>query len=136
MTSYEEILRNRNSPERRERMKPVLDRIPEHWGKSLPDPGWDDILLDLDRDLARLDPDYQIHQAKEKWGELRFYIQFSDRLISIEGSETRDAGYQLINAAEEKSGTTCEACGAEGRRRSGGWIKTLCDEHARDEGKA
>lgn len=46
----------------------MLDRIPDHWGKSLPDPGWDDLLLDLNERLAKLDPGYQIRQVKEKFG--------------------------------------------------------------------
>jgi hypothetical protein len=37
--------------------------------------------------------------------------------------------YEAIRAAELRSFETCEICGAHGERRTGGWIKTLCDEH-------
>lgn len=111
--------------DREERMKPVLDRIPEHWGKYLPDPGWDDILLELDAKLSEIDPDYVIHQAKEKFGTLRFYT-----------SLPFEAGREAIQEAEAKSARTCENCGAYGAKaRHSGWIKTLCDEcnEAREE---
>lgn len=108
--------------EREERMKPVLDRIPEQWGKSLPDEGWDEILLELDTELAALDPGYVVYQAKEKWGELRFY------------AESKVLDWKQVDAVvrpyEERSRVTCERCGAPGEKRPGGWIKTLCDEHA------
>lgn len=133
--SYREILENRNSEERRERMRPILDRIPDHWGKTLPDPGWDDILLELDEKLAAIDPGYEIHQAKEKFGGLRFYTHFSEGFYNLAGNDARDTMYKLIGDAEARSDVTCEACGQRGRPREGGWIKTLCDEHATKEGK-
>lgn len=111
--------------ERMERMKPVLDRIPVEWGKYLPDEGWDQLLLDLDRELSEIDPDYAIHQAKEKFGSLRFYVGLSDHLSKAEVSAARG----LIELAEVRSGRTCERCGAEGAKaRHSGWIKTLCDD--------
>jgi hypothetical protein len=36
--------------------------------------------------------------------------------------------------AESMSGVTCEVCGNVGRQRGGGWIRTLCDEHAEKAG--
>ena len=36
--------------------------------------------------------------------------------------------YDLIEEAETKSATICEDCGKPGKLRSGGWIRTLCDE--------
>jgi uncharacterized Zn finger protein (UPF0148 family) len=35
--------------------------------------------------------------------------------------------------AESMSGSTCEECGAPGRRRGGTWIKTLCEHHAKEK---
>lgn len=116
------------SEDRYKKMAPILDRIPEHWGKWLPEPGWDELLLELDRDLAKLDPDYEINQAKEKFGLLRFYVTFSDALMEL--PETRGAADALIRDAEDRSATICELCGADGSLRPGGWIKTLCNEHA------
>ena len=118
--SYEELMAARNAPERLDRMKPILDRIPEQWGKYLPDPGWDEILLDLDRRLAEIDPDYVIHQAKEKFGTLRFYFH---------SESDREEMTSLVWAAEQWSSHTCEQCGADGAKaRHTGWIKTLCDD--------
>lgn len=114
---------------RDDKMKPILDRIPAQWGKWLPDPGWDELLLTLDAKLAALDPDYQILQAKEKFGTLRYYTSHSD-----DWDGDSDAFEQLISEAEDLSGYTCEMCGKPGTSRLGGWIKTLCDEHATKKG--
>lgn len=107
------------SDERTAKMKPVLDRIPDSWGKYLPDEGWDELLLNLDAKLSLINPDYEIHQAKEKFGTLRFYTDFDY------GTPASD----LILDAEALSAYTCEKCGAaDAKGRVGGWIKTLCDD--------
>lgn len=63
----------------------------------------------------------EVMQVKEKFGTLRFY----SRPWQSDGPfET------MVSEAESRSERTCEWCGAEGKRRPGGWIKTLCDEHA------
>jgi hypothetical protein len=119
-----------------ERMKPILDRIPPAWGKWLPEPGWDDLLLEVNRELAVLDPGYEINQVKEKFGGLRYYFTCSEELYNTdEGSTVREEMHRIAGEAEEKSATICEYCGRPGKSRSGGWIKTLCDEHAAGEGK-
>lgn len=52
----------------------ILRRIPEHWGRWLSiDAGWYPIIARLDAQLATLDPDYELHQVKEKFGGLRYY---------------------------------------------------------------
>lgn len=60
----------------------------------------------------------QVHQIKEKFGGLRFYYQGGDNHIS-----------GLVDMAETWAGHTCETCGNKGERRSGGWVRTLCDHH-------
>lgn len=83
--------------------------------------GWIPLITDLIEKLAELDTEKQlrVHQIKEKFGGLRFYIN--------SGTEEM---YNLINEAEEKSYHTCEVCGKEGKLREDlGWIKTLCDDH-------
>ena len=55
-------------------------------------------------------------QVKEKLGTLRFYMN----------SETKEMS-ELISKAESLSYKTCEYCGAPGKQREGGWIKTLCN---------
>lgn len=64
-----------------------------------------------------------IHQVKEKFGGLRFYV----------GGVPYTAD-QTIFFIAHTSYRICEICGEEGKTRQGGWIKTLCDEHA--EGRA
>lgn len=111
--------------DRNEKMAPILDRIPREWGKYLPLWGWDELLLELDAKLAALHPDYTIFQAKEKFGGLRFYAG-----VGVE-RDTHEDFNKLIHEAEEKSWHICEMCGQPGERREGGWIKVLCDEHAK-----
>jgi hypothetical protein len=60
----------------------------------------------------------KIQQVKEKFGGLRFYLDGAD-----------DYTDGAISMAESWAARTCEQCGAPGQRRSGGWIRTLCDTH-------
>lgn len=78
--------------------------------------GWLPILDKLAEDLIAMGWDRDLHQVKEKFGALRFYI----------GAGTTEM-HDRISAAELASAETCEICGAPGHPRSGGWIKTLCD---------
>jgi hypothetical protein len=59
-----------------------------------------------------------VEQIKEKFGGLRFYYSGGDDTI---------AG--MVRMAEAWADVACEECGAFGKRRSGGWIRTLCDHH-------
>lgn len=98
----------------------VLQRIPNIWGRWIGcGKGWYPIIARLHEDLSRIDPGYEVHQVKEKFGGLRFYARFSpDAFRRCE---------DLIRAAEQESEHTCEECGAPGElsiRR--GWWRTLC----------
>ena len=104
--------------------------------------GWTPIVKRLDKDLAKIDRRYEIHQIKEKFGGLRYYYDLSQSFISrypflwrtplywlVE--KRRDRKRNKMNAlvlqAEEVCWHTCEACGStEGVTTSGGWIQTLC----------
>jgi hypothetical protein len=59
-----------------------------------------------------------VAQIKEKFGGLRFYYEGGDDQIS-----------GMVRMAEAWASHSCEECGAFGKRRSGGWIRTLCDHH-------
>jgi len=59
-----------------------------------------------------------VEQIKEKFGGLRFYYQGGDEYI-----------HGLVSMAESWASRTCEECGGIGKQRSGGWVRTLCDEH-------
>jgi hypothetical protein len=60
----------------------------------------------------------RVQQIKEKFGGLRFYYDGGNDEIS-----------GMVRMAELWAGRTCETCGNKGERRSGGWIRTLCDTH-------
>lgn len=59
-----------------------------------------------------------VAQIKEKFGGLRFYYGGGD-----------DAIDGMVRMAESWAARSCEECGAPGKSRDGGWIKTLCDKH-------
>lgn len=63
-------------------------------------------------------PQVIVEQVKEKFGTLRFYYQGGDDFIS-----------GAVWFAESMSGMICEDCGAYGKTRNGGWVRTLCDKH-------
>lgn len=78
-------------------------------------------ILDADPSLK---PGFRAVQVKEKFGGLRFYVDG--------GTYALDA---ILDAAEEESLRTCEACGAVGKTLSrGGWYKTLCPVCAAEQG--
>lgn len=59
-----------------------------------------------------------VDQIKEKFGGLRFYYSGGDDEIS-----------GMVRMAESWADVACEECGGIGKRRSGGWVRTLCDLH-------
>lgn len=77
-----------------------------------------DITLELARDLE-VEPVVAL-QIKEKFGGLRFYYSGGNSVIDALVSQAENASYKI-----------CEQCGQPGRARHGGWIKTLCDDHAK-----
>lgn len=96
------------------------------WGFECGD-GWYDL---IDRLAAKLEPmiaalppneqgDVRAAQVKEKWGTLRFYM--SSHLAGMDAA---------IDEAEAESARVCEDCGKPGELRSGGWIRTLCNDCA------
>jgi hypothetical protein len=93
----------------------------------LPCDGWFDLLCRLCRDLEPLVAEFErttgcqfeVLQVEEKFGGLRFNV-----------NDANEAVRQRIQTAQGESFQTCEVCGQSGKVRGGGWIKTLCDEHA------
>jgi len=61
-------------------------------------------------------PQVQATQVKEKYGGLRFYVNYYDDYIR-----------GLIDMAENMSYCVCETCGNPGKPNESGWISTLCD---------
>jgi len=68
-------------------------------------------------------PQVVVTQVKEKFGTLRFYYEAGDDIID-----------GMVRMAEGMSSCTCEECGKPGKTVGGGWIRTLCDEHAEARG--
>ena len=67
-------------------------------------------------------------QVKEKFGGLRFYY---DWLTSAGDDAAHGEAFERsVWFVEHLSFYLCEQCGAHGRPRSGGWVRTLCDTHA------
>ncbi|MEV5477388.1 hypothetical protein AB0L66_34330 [Streptomyces sp. NPDC052207] len=104
--------------------------------RQLPDqlsavgPGWHALLLRLHEQLLDLAPGYQLDDLKEKLGAARIRITGATALAHTEMQI-------LVAAAEERSATVCEFCGAPARRRrrgdtTEGWIKAVCDNCHRD----
>ena len=63
-------------------------------------------------------PQVVVMQVKEKFGGLRFYYEGGDEYI-----------HGLVSMAESWADIACETCGGIGKRRGGGWVRTLCDVH-------
>ena len=78
--------------------------------------GWYDLTAQLIKDCLAAGWDGELHQSKEKFGGLRFYIGSGNETI-----------WKIIQKAEGDSYETCETCGTKeqiGHTR--GWITTLC----------
>lgn len=108
-------------------LEAIMQRIPDGWGRWIScDAGWYSIIIELDRDLAALDPEYELHQVKEKFGGLRFYAHTRNQDLS-------EAFNARIKHAEQLCDRTCETCGAPGKLHDEfSWIRTLCDRHAEE----
>ena len=53
---------------------PILKRIPIEWGRHIRcSEGWYPLIAELDANIAKIFPDYEIQQVKEKFGTLRYY---------------------------------------------------------------
>lgn len=107
-----------------ELMKVESPHYPIRYGFACDD-GWIPLLEILFKGIAELDTEkaVRIFQIKEKFGGLRFYIEFDTKV------EYSKAIYNLINKAEEASYNICERCGATpAKQTSKGWIKTLCSK--------
>lgn len=103
----------------------MMLRIPDNWGRWIGcDAGWFPLITDLDQQLAALDPNYELHQCKEKVGGLRYYAH-----TDLTG-EAADEFDSLIDAAERQSFAICERCGQPGAMAitATRWLKTLCDD--------
>jgi hypothetical protein len=93
------------------------------------DDGWYNILDDLMgklKEYCKERKEYiDVHQIKEKFGGLCFYIGSGDDKI-----------FNMIHDAESLSYQTCEICGStENVGQTCGWIKTICHKCSSKEDK-
>lgn len=106
--------------------KRMEERFPTMFAKQYGgfeiDAGWFHIIENLceniDFHLRARPQQFWVDQVKEKFGGLRFYTTGGDEYID-----------GLIRMAEVWAENSCEVCGSRGELRTGGWLKTLCDEH-------
>ncbi|MCA0159106.1 hypothetical protein LB823_23140 [Tsukamurella sp. M9C] len=103
-------------------LQPILRRIPEEWGRNIDiGPGWYPVLVDLDRQLAAIDPDYVLKQVKEEAGELdvRFDTVHGERYQQMRA---------LVRDAAQPAAHLCEECGAAGSLNQSceGSVRRLC----------
>jgi len=104
-------------------------KIPASYGKYIHvDEGWYQIIVDCDKELTAIDPNYQILQIKEKFGGLRYYMTPCNDTTE----EQRNKMHQIVAKYEKIASKTCEATGLEGvlMKSVGGWLKTLNVEYA------
>ena len=105
------------------------DKKPERYISI--DKGWYRLVLDCHNEIVRIDPEYRIHQIKEKFGALRYYCELSESYWETPADErvTIDA---VIARYEAISRVTCEATGKSGvlMKSPSGWFKTLNPEWA------
>lgn len=100
------------------------------WGDSEKNRNWaiekanEDVEKQEYRKVPEACPQVVASQIKEKFGTLRFYYHGGDEFC-----------YGVENMAEAMSARTCEVCGKPGKSYSGGWVSTLCPEHAVERGK-
>ena len=101
--------------------------------------GWADLIIELDRHLRYISPDYEVFQVKEKFGGLRYYANYVPR--EGETVEQQMVGRQIFNRLIDETCARslhhCYVCGAEGRRwiEETGWIYTACRDHLRNPGR-
>lgn len=87
--------------------------------------GWEGLLAPIIEEADKIG--VNLSQVKEKYGRLRIYFD--------PGELDTDKLEDLIDQAELDSAKICEICGKSGHLMvSGGWLKTLCAEHALDLG--
>jgi len=102
--------------------------VPEYWKSIDVDEGWYQLVVDCDKELTRVDPNYQIYQIKEKFGGLRYYTKPSN----MDDKHTLIQISIIISKYEDIATKTCSATGKPGvlMKSIGGWRKTLNPEYA------
>lgn len=108
----------------REKLENVLSRFEDGWFVTIQcESGWDDLIADLDKELSSIDPNYVVHQVKEKFGGLRFYFATN--------TDKRAEMNEVVKRYEDLSLRTCELSGKPGVLMSKeGFYRTLNPDEA------
>lgn len=114
----------------------------EYLAKRWTGEGWLPIIMELNKKLEAIDPNYTIDQVKEKFGGLRYYytthmrrwenIRLLGRWGWASAQRRNEKMYKLVQEAERECWRTCEVCGATENVfvKGPGWIKTVCPVHS------
>ena len=104
----------------------ILERIPVHWGRWIScGPGWYPLVIKTHKMLDYLMPGYEIHQVKEKYGQLRFY--WGEPPDTKVDPLVREIAYAVEHESEFTSGYVCDQCGDPARNRCHNhWYRTVC----------
>jgi hypothetical protein len=103
------------------------------------DDGWFEVIRGLCSDIvaayekAGMPIDFTVSQAKEKFGELRFYYSIGNDAFRIKPASDSTVYTELrciVEKWQDISATICIKCGAPGViRRDIGWVQPMCDTH-------
>jgi hypothetical protein len=131
-------------------LQAMLATIPDGYGRWIDcGPGWYPLLITLHTKLQKLVPGYQIHQIKEKYGQLCYYWGGSGRddrsypgnpdnlssefALQTQRNINNALAQTLVDQAEELSETICETCGEPGQlcctAAASPWYQTVCPQH-------
>ena len=104
------------------KIEELKKKIVPEYSKSIDvDEGWYQLVIDCDRELTGVDPNYEIYQVKEKFGTLRFYYIGGDNRIT-----------PIVDFYESYTQYICENCGSTVDVGStSGWIRNVCQKHAK-----
>lgn len=109
-----------------EQLKAVKLRFQGDWPATIDcGPGWYQLIIDCDLELAAVDPSYQVFQIKQKFGTLRYYFAPSDGM-----EQYRKKMNEIVAVYESVSSYKCEECGDMGaklHKNQRGWMTTVCE---------
>ena len=119
-----------------EKMASLLQEFPDlyshdsfkRYGLSCGD-GWYLILRQLSKKISSLDSQARAIQVKNKFGGLRYYLEFGPGAAFSTSSPSYEAIRQAIGEAEDQSFITCEICGAPGDNQG---MRIRCSQHIND----
>jgi hypothetical protein len=98
--------------------------------------GWTSLVESIYKYIDKFKTTVAVVCVKEKFGTLRFYYDVQTLQLGENESSDVEIPYfeeeledieNYVRMAEIKSGTICEACGADGSiRNERPWVRTLC----------